>query len=625
MTAVKTVEYCFPVLSSLTDNTLTALTQITVYLPEDSKTFISATISVWAMDIATATSNSISSRRVDCSVNGAGATSVTNNNTVTSSAENIAIEIVCDFTAQFTSNWGTATSRTVDCSVLIDQSGGTTLGWVDVCAKLSITYEYDETSATHVKTVMIPLNAPVGALATSKPGSPTSTIPALDTYCPEASKTYRQINIIVKGNDQRTSATDATFSIEIDSAGAQTTGNNEGALSSSRYFVRTFPGQSWDTSTTHDFYIWASLAQWNHLQVWFEVTYEFDPSSTTSILNSVWLPARTGIRMGGTTSSDYVSAVQDLWIEEPGTIANGRIAAYLFWTQADPIAGLNARLGTGSFVTYTDSGSLYAGGSGLMIRNDSAFTLARGRNTLTLDIYRTDATDLGWFLSGLFMVSYTSDKPSAGVHVANKSVRFQSLVTGTAAAALVASYAMSPPDLNSALHFISGAWLHGSAFCNTSTRSWHAYWPDTASRDTNGLKPHDSMALVADTEVGTCPFIMQLNPRQWPTSPIGVDPESATASAGLTVIASASNVYGWAYSLWLTYHGITFDIAGNVTDSASGTVTLIAHRQADGIVTTSRSGDGAYTMTWYDDTEDVYVVGQEDATHVGASAPDTAA
>lgn len=618
MTAVATREYAFPVLASLPDATLTALTQITVNLPEDGKTFTSVTARITANDIITATGGTVAQRRVDLSVNGATATVVNSVQSTAHTGENMSLDWECEFTAHFAANWGVATSRTVDVSVLIDQNTGTTLGWVNVCVTLLITYEYDEASAAVVKTVWVPLNAPVGALATSKPGAPTDTVPALDTYCPEANKVFRQINIVVQGNTAHNgAATDSTISIEIDSAGAQTTGIHEGALSSDRWVRYVFQGQSWDTSVAHSFYLWGSVARYNHLQVYMVVTYEYDPASTTDVLNSVWLPASAGMIMGGLTSADYHSAVADLWIEEPGTISNARIAAYLFWTQTGVITGLNARLGTGSFVSYTDAGITFCGGSGLMVRNDAAFTLARGRNTLNLDIYSTDSADRGWGLNGLFLVCYTSDVPSGGAHLANKSVLFDVNVTGSAAYALPHVVDLAPPNLLHTAYFVQGAWVYAIFCANLSLLSASVALVDNAARATRPPVPHGTYFTQGDTERGSFITTLAIHPRQWPEGLSDIDIE--VGNVRVLVLSAVATPRDLGY--WVTYHGNTFAAAGAVYGAVTGTVTLTLHRAADGhpLMSTTRSGSGAFSFDWYDDTEDVYVSCVDNAGRAGRS------
>ena len=204
-TRLKTVKYAFPTLAALTNNTLTTLTQITVYLPETgTKTFRSVVAHVTMDDIITATGGTLTTKTLNLRVGAEAYTSDANANTLTNSGENASFWLSADYTSHFTTNWSGA-SMTCDFQLQINQSTGTTTGMVNVSVTLDITYEYDDTSTTHVKTVMIPLNAPVGALTTT--ATTYDTAPALDTYLPEASKTYRQVHLVVQGNEHRNAAT----------------------------------------------------------------------------------------------------------------------------------------------------------------------------------------------------------------------------------------------------------------------------------------------------------------------------------------------------------------------------------------------------------------------------------
>jgi hypothetical protein len=129
-TRLKTVQYSFPVLASLTNNTLTNMTQITVYLPETgTKTFRKVIAKVTADDIVTATGGSIGTRTVNLRLGAAAYTTNSNANTLTNSGENLSVFYSADFTSHFTTNW-TGTSMTCDVQVLTNQTTGTTLNMV---------------------------------------------------------------------------------------------------------------------------------------------------------------------------------------------------------------------------------------------------------------------------------------------------------------------------------------------------------------------------------------------------------------------------------------------------------------------------------------------------------------
>ena len=127
-------------------------------------------------------------------------------------------------------------------------------------------------------------------------------------------------------------------------------------------------------------------------------------------MNSLTLPMDLASPMGGTSATDYQRGSRELWIQE-ASITSNRVAYYVFWQQIAAISTLNMRIGTGAFVSYTDTAANTAGSNAAMVRNDAAFTLAHGRNSLNFDVWRSDTADFGWNISG-FWLPTTSLQPS---------------------------------------------------------------------------------------------------------------------------------------------------------------------------------------------------------------------
>ena len=71
----------------------------------------------------------------------------------------------------------------------------------------------------------------------------------------------------------------------------------------------------------------------------------------------------------------------------------------------------------------------------------------------------------------------------------------------------------------------------------------------------------------------------------------------------------------------ITTHAITYSVAGDVTGSSGGTVTIDLYSDVSGLklATTSRTGNGAYSLTWYDNTENVFTVARESGVLLGRS------
>ena len=627
-TRLKTVKYSFNTLASLANNTLTTLTQETLFLPETgTKTFRSVVAHITMDDIISATGGTLTTKTFNLRLGAAAYTSVTNANTLTNSGENASFHFTADFTSHFATNW-TGASMTCDFQLQINQSTGTTLGMANVCVTLDITYEYDDTATTHVKTVMIPLNAPAGAIATT--ATTYDTIPALDTYLPEASKTFRDIHVVMQGSEGRnTSTSDHTMTLRIGSASV-TTGNYEGALATDRFFryVWNVTSAYPSTAATQTWQPTATVARVNHFQAWLVVTYEFNASTTTTVMNSLMLPMDLSSPMGGTAATDYQRGTRELWIQEQ-SVTSQRIAYYPFWQQIAAVSALYMRIGTGSFIAYTDTASVTAGSVSAMVRNDSAFTLTRGRNQLNFDVYRTDTADFGWNLSGFWLVNYTSAKHASGVGAHNHTVEWGLIQNGTAAAASnITSSATSLPIpetdyfvvalgtrlivQNSGTIATSGYTVLVERLASEGGVEWEAAYIDSSQ---------------TDPEIGVYTMYSQMRTmfKRFPTDADTKRMDFETARRWRVFINGSTATTGWVgLSALATYHTIMYAAADTIT-GFSGTVTLGLHRsdqnpnQAGELVkTTTRSGDGAFSLSWYDNTEQMYI-SANDGTTVGRS------
>lgn len=638
-TRLKTIQYGIPQLNTLTDNTLTAMTVITAYIPEFSGTVTikKAVVELQVNDASTTLGN-YTSRRIDVSVGGATATSYTNANLETNSGEQTMLFYAADATTHFTTNWASGTSKTIAVSVLVDHASASGIIMNNVGATVYITYEYDDTQTTHIKTVYIPLNAPVGTLATAKPGTATDTIAALDTELPETSKTYRNMYVVCQGNVNNTAGTtDSTLSMQIDTYTAYTSQTLEmGATSDywakfvwvTQYYDSggTSQGLAMTTSATHGFYIWASIARHNHQQVYMVVTYEFDASASTDVFVSTLLLSQGAI-MGGTASTDFDRYSRDLWIEEPATITTKDIAFYAFWEQAAAISTLNFRVGTGSFVAYTDAAAVLCGGNGCMIRNDSAFTLARGKNTLTADVYRSDTADFGPGISGFWIVNYTAGKPSQGYGVANHTVKWNAGFAfdgATATNRKTSAFAVSIPDTN---YFLSSYGCHVAHITNTTTTFGGAVIMMEKTNAAGQWLTVDTINGHTDAEKGLHQHFAGIRDdiQRYPSDPMRtLDPEATRRWWWSYTNAGTGFVY---MDIWFTYHAITYTVSGTISGSAGGSVSIGLWRTSNNelAATTSRSGNGSYSITWYDNTETLFTEAREDSTHIGRSDNGTAA
>lgn len=620
-TRLKTLEYWFPNQATIADASATALSQITIYIPESSITFKSVVCEVIVADKQT-TSTNITQRQIGLTLQGAAISNINNTQTYTNSGENIIHQFSGDYTSYFNTNWA-GTSRTLDCSLTINTSA---TGSANASVRMIITYTYDDTSTTHIKTVRIPLNSlPTAQLAAK--GAAIDTIPALDTYCPEASKVYRQTAIILQGNQESVSTTDTTINFEVDALGPSTSNTYEKGLNSSSWF-RYNNIVSFDTSTTHSFYIWANTTDFDHLQAYMVVTYEFDPSTTTRVLNSLMLPMEFGGGMGGPTASDYQRAERSLWIQEPGTITLEKCALLVFWDQANTMTGLNMRIGTGSFITYSNVTSSVCGGNGAMIRNDSAFTLSRGKNTFSADIYNTDALDIGYNLASVWIINYSSDKHTDGVGAHNHTVSWNLRTTGTVAAAVQSIISAVALDIPETTHFKNAVGLNYVYTTNTTGNASGVHIGVERLVAEGGLIWENVYEALGgtDPETGVRQAWASARDffRRWVDGSV-VDDDSTRMNLEVArrwrVILGGSAASFDHLDIYITYHSIGFTVSGATSNSNGGPITLHLHRADTGerVMETTVTGDTTYNFTWFDDTQEVYVDAYNEGVKLGRS------
>jgi hypothetical protein len=634
-TRLKTVQYGFTRVTNVGNNSNTQIVNDTLYLPEGTRTIKAAWVEISFDDLATSATN-ITTKTVSVALNGNSATT-TNANAWTQSGENISGILFRDFTSHFQTHF-TGSSATITVNVTLAQA---TTGFANVNTIVYITYEYDDTATTHLKTVWIPLNAPNTSLPTTKTSH--DTVPALDTYLPEASKTYRNIHIITQGNTSGNSTTDFVLSYELSNLGTTTTGLYECALNTDRWtrfvwdvtdVLLTAPGY---TDVTHTFNVWTSTgggSRMNCMQAWMVVTYEFNASTTTSVMNSILLPMEIDTPLGQ-SNTIFQRSSREVWIQESNPSVT-RISALGTYGATGNQAGFNVRIGSGSFETLTTGGSGFiAGIKGFMIRNDSptGITLARGRNTLFLDSYETSATIQGGNYGVLWILNYTSDKHTDGVGAHNHTVIQPLHFHGTGGGVIRALSSAAGVPIPETDYFITAAGLKFD-YLNSGTGVWGSPSVNMERLSAEGGPAFESAygdAGVTDAETGLNTVWAQVRSlfKRWSGDTESGRMDVTTDRRYYMYLPNQANVaaaYFKMLSMYVTYHTITYNVSGNIAGSNGGTVNIELHRTgtSEEVKATSRTGNGSYSFTWFDDTENVYVLAKESDTLRCISKDDTA-
>jgi hypothetical protein len=465
-TVAKTVYYAWPTLTAssavaaLTGSganqfyTITAsLGTKTLYFPEtSSRNFKSVGVEIGWMD-GLSVVQSINGYNITLQISGSSITSSYNYlstiagdaNTIGNSGENWSMVLgPFDFTNYFNSNIP-AQSSSIDVDLNIYwrtlssiSASNTSSAAYNYTAKLFATYEHENNNNTYIKTAIIPFNSPTSSLGIT--GINTSSfidyIPQLTGvggFLPESNVVIRDYFIEIEGNE----TTGAGINIFLTSSITSSTYNSvyqfgliQRALQSDRFdrFMYSIPTSSLpDTTVTHSLNLAANTATaFRHISPSLYVTYEYDKTTTSKILNTILIPEYINSPLG------YPVEPSSSFVDKTFRILDNNLelkqsALRLNWFDTATITTLRIKTGgQSSFKTYNDFGSAICGMKNVQHRIDSGaeygsgFTLVRGLNEISSSIFTTSTTQNASNVTGLYIINYHSDVPSTGIDNSTK-------------------------------------------------------------------------------------------------------------------------------------------------------------------------------------------------------------
>ncbi len=602
---------------------------ITLQVDEvNSRTFRSAIVEVTCIDNA-ATAASVTSVLIGCKLGAAAFSDLTVTSTITNSGEHQSLFFIQDFTSYFNTNFGAGSSQT--CQVGVNFGGLTTQ---NITVRLYITYEYDDTSATtRTKTVRIPLDSNLAALTTSLVSVGSNQIPNLSTFLPEASKVFRDMFFVVDANTGANGTTTYTHGLALDAEAVDPDGTHQAALNSAVWYRRVWKRTDMTTGATHD--IKSSVTSvaggtHNHQTVLLVVTYSYDHSASTSIMNSLMLPFNGREGYVG-DSTDLTVVRHQVFIPETTPVL-AQSAVYMNWA-IDANANLVVKIGSGTARTYTGAaGALTCGGFSVMHRFDagaaqgSGLSIARGLNNIDVTLNSSSTTVRHSFLDGVIYLNYTSDKHALGAGVHNHTIAApgQVYIAGAISVKTTVSLANLVAETD---YFVTGLQARGAiaAFTADVAGSLALSVKRAAGEGVGGVglgfEPFSQRHLRTDVENGVFLWHGMLHDqfKQWPG-----DPSTRLALESSRVWRLDLSPLGWS-SWWVscTYHAITWTVSGTITgytgDGSGITVDIFRSDTDEKIGSVVSTTGGAFTMPWYDNTIAVYAVARQDATHLSCS------
>jgi hypothetical protein len=353
---------------------------------------------------------------------------------------------------------------------------------------------------------------------------------------------------------------------------------------------------------------------------------------------------------GGTVTGDKSRFTRQLSIQEPGTITlvqSGIMATYV----AQNATSVDFRVGGQASRVYVHPlASPRGGGMAHMRRIDAGavggvagLTLARGYNTLTVNWFATGTTvgQIPSMMSALLYLNYTSGKHSAGDGVHNHTTMWgiTSYVSGWPATTAMRRQLASDttPIIPETNYWVGGAGYQliimpfGTAAAGSLGMAFLGE-VQAGEAEGAGFRPFFSGIYQGTAEISPSVSFARAEDdfKRWPTDPdtsrLDVETARNYRYDNNLQVSTTNGAVVQSYMM-LTYHAITSSIAGTITNSGGGTVTITAHDDVNNLVigSTTRTGNGPYSITWYDNTSNVYTEAVESSVLIGRSATGTAA
>ncbi len=583
---------------------------ITIYVPETTRTFKKVELMVTWEDATTAAgTHNVTAWLLGIKINAVAFNDVTFTSDAVNSGEVERMKVTRDVTSYFTTNDPGTSSFTAQVGVQVEISAGAD-AIRGITAELRITYDYDDSASTQIKTVCIPIQGHATRLGTSyaeigtdgTTPCPANQIPILtggSGLLPENSVVIRDQFLIITANDGQAGTTDLVMTVRLDGATDLARFSVEMGFASGKFYYDIIDKSLMPSTTAaHAVECKSNVASsFEHVSAILVVTYEFNPSATTTVLNSVMVPFENERSVFATLGGSPTGANADqfavsLNIQEPGTITmkqSGLVASKLYQGNAITCdyaaAGQTPRPFTCTNSITRDSGNLH------IMRTDhssSTWALTRGLNKLRFTV--SDSAIDEKALTGYAILNYTSGKAAQGCGAHNRTIGWflknldavsnnQVIVTPTAPAIAESQYQISGVMFEVAVRNILTTLQFGAS-------------RETGEDGASGWRWRTFGRNLSSTEIGFKEYIVEAN--RWfrdGTIPATFSGQASDIEATRDYYFStgvAGQVAQYDARAWITYHSITFTVAGTVTVDGTAQVGV------DVVVSTLRNTNGDY-------------------------------
>lgn len=541
--------------------------------------------------------------------------------------ESMSVVSCVDVTTQLNSEF-TGSSISIDlvnCSLFDYEASATSLisnGHME----LGFSYEFDATSQTvFTKTVRYPLQTPTALTTTSY--ATVGTLPAWDTFLPESNKNIRNIVIKVEGASQNNTSSAHALQYRFD-GGADNNFGNVTSQGSSQYGVfGAIDISSLTTNATHTFDIKTSnaSARFHPLAFTVYVTYDFDASASSRVLNSVILTLLPNQDQILSTALYPLKLKEYIRIQEPGTISLRQSAVKALINDQSSLK-FRCKVGSGTAVDYAAAAVSMNGEPQFFntVFTSSDVTIGRGNNEIITEIDSGNTNSYTRITNYQIILNYESDIDSGGVTRHNNTIykyfngAFEA-ISSTSSRIVDTSFATIPE---------SSYYLNDVAFeilLRSSSSENGGITVFSASSDSVGLGEiayfHYAGFNFAERgiKIFACPVIHSF--KNYPEQPIPpydlpnikyFDIETERRFGFFNAASGHRDI--WSY---YTYHTINKTLTGTISGySGDGSGIAVSIRCASNngieVAAATTTIGGNFSFICYDDTEVLYAVAERD-------------
>lgn len=643
MKRVKTIEYSTStVITALTAGANRDLSGSTmIYIPETGITFKSVVLFVDCVnDITNTTAANLTNPTIGIILDSVAISTLVLPNPLVNSGEKEAWQFSRDVTSYFNTNWvGTGMTW----SVRVNFTGMLTNNHA---AKIIITYEYEDTSSptAHIKTIRIPIESTRSLLTTSfQTVGGATAIPAIrGGYLPETNVVVRQVFLEMWSNAATNATTDFTWQTRISGGTAIDTYRHEAAMNSATWShaIVDITNQSLLYNNSLECIVNGVTNRNVTTGGMIVVTYEYNPTTSTTIYNSLMLGAvDTSGWIGGTTSIDANTWERNIYIVEPGEINIMESGIALFSNDQGTYT-FNVRLsgstsGQTNYTSYVQTaGALQCGCYSLVHRIDSkgqngnGIYLTRGKNLYRIYFYSNTA-QAGWNLSGFLLLNYTSSKHSDGVGAHTHSVYQHVSDNITSSGSRVNTSNIITPSIPETYYNIIGYlfWINYNIGATTDINfTLDAEVLSTDMQKVSGWQTIYNGTSRSDSENinGWIYAAARTNFTRWNGDP---DIDRLYITSGRRFRLSSGALWTGNMGYWYTYNSITYTVSGTCSgfsndgsDIDIDVFRLLETDKYEHVLDLKTVAGGTFSGQYVNDTDILFVTARQDDTHVGRSA-----